>query len=71
MDDINEKIDRLLHDAEHAASGAIFASRIGHVAPAKELQDKYRRLYEEAVTMFLAHPNAVWPDCEIKAPKRA
>ncbi len=70
MQDVNEKIDRLLHDAEHAASGAVFAARIGHTIPAKEMQEKYRALKAEADKLFLDNPGAEWPDCEWPKPQR-
>ena len=52
IEEVNEKIDRLLHDAEHAQSGAVFAARIRHVVAASGMQSKYQRLYGEAERLF-------------------
>lgn len=65
---VNEKIDRLLHDAEHAISGAVLAARIGHTAPANEMHQKARRLKAEADRLYLDNPGSFWPHCEWPAP---
>lgn len=71
MSDINEQIDRLLHDAEHATSGAIFAARLGHAAPAMKLQNQYRSLRAKAEKLYLDNPGSIWPECEWPAPERS
>lgn len=67
--EVNDSIDRLLHDAEHAVSGAVFAASIGHVAPANEMHQKARRLKAEADKLYLDNPGSFWPECEWPAPK--
>jgi hypothetical protein len=59
--EVTDKIDRLLHDAQHALSGHQFAAMIGHRGPAAELKAKYLRLKAEAEALFLQHPEARWP----------
>lgn len=54
------KVDRLLHDAEHALSGANFAKSIGHVRPEKELRQKHDRLVAEAQEIDPAHKAPAW-----------
>jgi hypothetical protein len=74
VSDVNEQIDRLIHDAQHAVSGAVFAAQIGHVVPADELHQKARRLKAEAKKLYLDNPDALWPDpedCEWPAPVRS
>lgn len=71
MSDINDQIDRLLHDAEHAVSGAVFAARIGHTAPANEMHEKARGLKAAAEKLYLDNPQAQWPEnCEWPAPTK-
>lgn len=56
----DEKVDRLLHDAEHALSGSKFAASIGHVGPAKELLAKHDRLVAQAQAADPAHKAPAW-----------
>lgn len=67
---VNEQIDRLLHDAEHAEGGAMFAARMGDVTHTRSLQNKYRKLRAEAEKLFLDNPGSTWPECQWPAPKR-
>lgn len=64
MKEINAKIDQLLHDAEHADSGANFARQIGHTEPARALERKRERLVSEARILYHDNPGAAWPDPE-------
>lgn len=66
----NEKIDRLLHDAERANAGAEYAFRFGDVGPATRLRKKARRLRTEADNVYLDNPGTEWPECEFLPPRR-
>lgn len=65
---VNEAIDRLLHDAENARSGATFAASVGHGGASAGLYDKSARLYSQARDLYLANPGSHWPECEWPAP---
>lgn len=69
--EVNERIDRLLHDAEHAFAGATFAARMGHASAANGMQIKYRMLHNEAAILYVENPGSEWPECEWPAPSRA
>lgn len=71
MNEIDNKIDQLLHDAEHAEWGGLFAAFVGHPAPAAKMQTKYQTLFTEASKLYLDNPGATWPDCEWPAPVAA
>jgi metallophosphoesterase superfamily enzyme len=47
----DDKLNRILHDAEHAQSGYEFAHMMGHKNPAAELRDKRDRLVREAIAI--------------------
>lgn len=73
MNEITEQIDRLLHDAQHADSGAHFARTVGHHGPAKEMREKCESLKAESFRLYLANADAEWPhpdDCQWAAPQR-
>lgn len=61
---VTEQIDRLIHDAQHADSGANFAQMIGHTGPAKEMRQKRDRLLKEARYLHAQNPDSRWPDPE-------
>lgn len=65
---VNEAIDRLIHDCQHAVSGALLAASMGHATPAREMQDKARALFAQAQALYLANPGSEWPECEWPAP---
>jgi hypothetical protein len=60
--ELEERIDRLLHDAEHAESGAAFAARMARMDPTNPDHAKYRdeyrakakRLREEAEALRIS-----------------
>lgn len=49
--DTRDALDRLIHDAEHAESGAEFARRMGDRPAASRLNAKAERLRAESVAM--------------------
>ena len=68
-----EDIDRLLHDAEHAKSGAEMAMRMRDHKSAFVLEFKWNSYRQQAVNLFLTNPESRWPDpedCEWPAPIR-
>lgn len=60
--EVNEKIDRLLHDAEHAESGARMARMMGDAGFVVEATRRCQSLIDEAVTLYRANPGAEWPE---------
>ena len=64
MSEIDEQIDRLIHDAQHADSGSQFAATMQHLGMARELKDKRDRLLSQARALHAANPGARWPDPE-------
>jgi hypothetical protein len=64
LNEISEQINRLLHDAEHADSGANFARMIGHTGPMRDMERKREMLINEARILYATNPGATWPDEE-------
>jgi hypothetical protein len=56
------QVDQILHDAEHAKSGAYFARQIGHTGPAVEMADKSLRLLKEAESLDPKHEAPAWQE---------
>lgn len=68
--DRDGKVDRLLHDAEHAKSGARFARMlIGRIASAaddaKDLDEKVARLVAEANRLDPDHAAPAWKEADV------
>ena len=64
MEKVNQEIDRMLHDAQHAESGANMAAMMHNKPKAVEFIAKRDRLIAEARLMHAANPGARWPDSE-------
>lgn len=58
----NQTVDRLLHDAEHAESGAAFAKSIGHHPQAEEMTVKAKILRQEAEKLDPKHEAPAWAE---------
>jgi hypothetical protein len=58
------KVDQLLHDAEHAESGADFAKRIGHYGEAMKMADTAVRLRKEAAELDPEKQSPAWAEDE-------
>lgn len=59
---IDEKIDRLLHDAERALSGSDFARKVGDIGEANALQDKHDLLVADAQESDPGHKAPAWAE---------
>lgn len=64
MTTVDEIIDRLLHDAQHADAAVEFAGRIGHFSVAKEKRVKRDTLIEQARTIHAENSGSRWPHAE-------
>lgn len=60
-----QKIDRLLHDAEHAEAGETFARMIGHVFEAQTLRSKADHLIAMANTLDPEHTAPAWSETDV------
>lgn len=56
----NAKIDRLLHDAEHADSGAMMAGMMRDFAAEQRYRAEQRRLLDEANRLDPKHTAPAW-----------
>lgn len=66
----NAKVDRLLHDAEHAKSGAMMArmmvGRIDNAAQdARDLMTKYHHLLNEAQSIDPTREAPAWSEADV------
>ncbi len=61
---VNQRIDRLLHDAEHAQSGASMAAQMGDHKYAREAVKRRDAHLSEARRLYAANTGATWPDEE-------
>lgn len=60
--DTEEKVDRLIHDADRAAAGADFARKMGDGKAATELYDKATRLAQEADALDPDRKSPAWKE---------
>jgi hypothetical protein len=58
----DEKVDALLHDAEHAHGGAQFADMVRDTANAKALRAKRDRLYAKALKLDPKQEAPCWDE---------
>lgn len=63
--ELDERIDRLLHDAEHAESGAAFAARMARIDPANPDHAKYRDEYRAKAKRLRAEAKALRESAEV------
>lgn len=64
-----EKVDRLLHDAEHALSGRAMARMMNDGASAKELGIKAQQLIAAAEALDPDRECIAWEEADLKEPK--
>ena len=62
--ELEEVIDRLLHDAEHAHSGAMLARRMRDPEAAKRLFEKSRRCRAQAAILDPDKAAPAWKEIE-------
>jgi hypothetical protein len=69
MSELREKIDRLLHDAEHAKHGAEFARNLKPLPTwqedAERMEAKVRELVAQANALDPNHTAPSWEDADV------
>lgn len=66
--DLNERVDRLLHDAEHAKAGATFAAMMHDDYNARQLANKSQNLLNEALALDPQHTAPAWSETDMEVP---
>ena len=71
--EIERKVDRLLHDAEHKQAGAEFARslrRVEHIEAAKRMERRRDELIAEALKLDPDQTCEAWQDLDLPLPAR-
>jgi hypothetical protein len=63
--EIHAKVDRLLHDAEHAKSGAVMAGMMGDAEAVTRLRAKHAALLNEAHAIDPKETASAWADADV------
>lgn len=63
--EIHAKVDRLLHDAEHAKSGAMMAEMMRDGEAAQRLRAKHAALLNEAHSIDPKETASAWADADV------
>ncbi len=63
--DVNERVDRLLHDAEHKDGGAMMARMMKDITAAKEFVVERNRLIAEAIRIDPERAAPAWQETSL------